>query len=63
MRSGEVALWLDGSIVWAGPLGAPIDTENFDAVSINVDDSRQIVKLGIVTAEQIREVLATWWER
>jgi hypothetical protein len=34
MRGGEVALWLDGEIVWSGSVGTQLKGVSFDAVSI-----------------------------
>ena len=33
MRRGEVALWRDGAMVWAGAVGAHLTDVTFDTVS------------------------------
>jgi len=63
MRSGEVALWCNGVIVWSGPVGARCDIA-FDAVSLHVDDSvRMLAAVGEQpSADLVLGVLAGWWD-
>jgi len=64
MRSGEVALWCDGSIVWSGAVGARVCDIAFDAVSMRVDDGvRMLATVGQrPTADHGLSVLAGWWD-
>jgi hypothetical protein len=43
MRSGEVALWRDGAMVWRGAVGAHLTGVIFDAVSLHVDDGQTML--------------------
>jgi hypothetical protein len=64
MRSGEVALWREGKIVWLGSVGSDVRDITFDAVSLSTDDSLRItasIGEGAITAETIRATLADWW--
>ncbi|HEY8247047.1 MAG TPA: hypothetical protein VIG38_07170 [Hyphomicrobium sp.] len=64
MRSGEVALWHEGKIVWLGSVGSDVRDITFDAVSLSTDDSLRItasIGEGAITAETIRATLADWW--
>ena len=64
MRSGEVALWCNGSIVWSGAVGAHVCDVAFDAVSMHVDDGvRMLATVGDQpTADLVLSVLAGWWD-
>ena len=64
MRSGEVALWFNGSIVWSGSVGARVCDIDFDAVSLHVDDGvRMLATVGDQpTADHVLSVLAGWWD-
>ena len=64
MRSGEVALWCNGSIVWSGAVGAHVRDIAFDAVSMHVDDGvRMLATVGErPTADHVLSVLAGWWD-
>ena len=44
MCSGDVLLWLNGAIVWKGPVGAYLTDIRFDTVSLHVDDSALIAR-------------------
>ena len=63
MRSGEVALWRDGVMVWTGAVGAHLTDVSFDTVSLHVDDSAVMAARVSrqATAEEVLAVLAGWW--
>lgn len=63
MREGEVALWREGTIVWKGCVGARVAEQDFDAVSMNVNDAERLAEINILlsTKEDVLEALAEWW--
>ena len=64
MRSGEVALWSRGRIVWSGAVGARVCDIDFDAVSLHVHDSARMLETvgDHPTADLVLHVLAGWWD-
>ena len=63
MRSGEVVLWRDGSIVWTGAVGSHLTDITFDTLSMHVDDSALMAARvpRQATAEEVLAALAGWW--
>jgi hypothetical protein len=63
MRGGEVALWLNGEIVWTGSAGAALRNISFDAVSMHVEDATRISSVdgSPLTPAHVLQTLADWW--
>ena len=63
IRSGEVALWNEGKIVWHGSVGADIGHVKFDALSMNLHDGERLLAKagGAITAEIASAAIAAWW--
>ena len=64
MRSGEVALWHRGRMVWTGVVGSDVRGVTFDTLAMNVRDREQIGALlgeRELTAENALAALAAWW--
>ena len=62
-RSGEVALWNEGKIVWHGSVGADIRDVKFDTLSMNLGDGERLLAKagGAITAEIASAATAEWW--
>jgi hypothetical protein len=64
MRSGEIALWYDGKIIWLGALGSDIGSLSFDAVSFSAWDFARMNDLvgdRTVSTDVLRSAIAEWW--
>ena len=63
MRTGEVALWRDGAIVWSGKIGTQLSGVSFDTVCLHVEDSTQMAARlpRQASAEEVLAALAEWW--
>lgn len=63
MRSGEVVLWRDGTMVWTGAVGTQLTDIAFDTVSLHVEDSALMAaRLPVAaTADEVLRALAGWW--
>lgn len=65
MREGEVVLWLDGKIVWSGPVGTVMGARVFDTVTLHVSDGARMRLLAggdALTEERALTLLSRWWQ-
>jgi hypothetical protein len=65
MREGEVVLWLDGKIVWSGPVGTITGPRAFDTVTLHVSDGERMKSLAGeegLTEERALALLSHWWQ-
>ena len=65
MREGEVVLWLDGKIVWSGPVGTATGLGAFDTITLHVSDGARMKTLAggkALTQERTVSLLSRWWQ-
>lgn len=63
MRTGEVALWRHGVMVWSGAVGTLLSGVNFDTVCLHIEDSTTMAARlpKRASAEEVLAALAEWW--
>ena len=63
MRSGEVVLWRNGTMVWSGAVGAHLTDIVFGTISLHVNDSALMAARLPVSAsvDEVLVALADWW--